>query len=138
MEKIIIKERLRAISEANGDLSERMKDWDISYNKKADMVTMGGTIPEGTYYIYADEDGAMIRVDEQNRIYGFAIENATYFKKKHPEVAFALNFVMYPTRTRFITIPFLACVYHTKLSIDKMRGIFAVADYVQQTKRFAW
>src|SRR3990167_2409544 len=55
--------------------SGRGEDWNIYYNKKADMITMGANFPAGTFY-YCVDDGAMIRIDENNKIYGFAIENA--------------------------------------------------------------
>jgi len=40
----------------------------------------------------------MIRVDDNNKIYGFSIENASIFAKKNPEIGYALNFIIHPYR----------------------------------------
>ncbi|OGY54612.1 MAG: hypothetical protein A2951_03000 [Candidatus Buchananbacteria bacterium RIFCSPLOWO2_01_FULL_56_15] len=93
------KEEIEKILRANENLLERAKgeDWNIYYNKKADMITMGANFPAGTFY-YCVDDGAMIRIDENNKIYGFAIENAKFYLKRHPEIALLFYPIVHPYR----------------------------------------
>lgn len=133
-------EELKAILECNQDLKERVssEDWSISYNKKADMISMGTSFPEGTFYFPIEETGALLRIDKNNKIYGFAIENAKQFAKENPELQFPLYFIMYPKRSLFIKLPLAFIAYHTVKGIDNMTSnILAVSDYIAGKASFA-
>jgi hypothetical protein len=132
-------EKLKEIVEANKDLKERISSdrWSISYNKDADMIIMGGVFPKGSFYHPVDDSGVLMRIDKNNRILGFAIEDTKYFIKQNPEMAFALNFVVHPYRTKYITIPALFIAYQTKRSLNNMKSILSVSDYVAGKAVFA-
>jgi len=90
--------QMRTIWEANAELKEQSLGWKLSYNKMNDTVFFGEDCPEGTFYVNAG-DGMMVRVDANNRIYGFAIENATHFIQRNSEFA-PLVLVMHPIKSR--------------------------------------
>ena len=127
-----LKEELKEILSANENLVERMKDeqWNIFYNKRADMVTMGHEFPVGTFY-YPIEDGVMLRIDKGNIVYGIAIENASFFIKKHPDIGFGLSLIMYPSK-RFILFVILVFLYHTINVLKVLRNMLPerMSDYI--------
>ena len=121
-----IKQKIKTIIEANPDLRELSQDWSMSYNKRADMVFMGANFPENTFYVPVDEN-MMIRVDKDNKIHGFAIENAKSFIKKHPEFI-PLHFVIYPYRSLFLVLPYYFVLYQTIRGINRMKHAFSVSE----------
>jgi len=83
---------IQKISEANHDLPERMRveDWDVTYDKKADMVMIFGDAPQNSTYHHVDRSGFMVRViDDSNKICGFAIEGYKSFAKEKPGFLFS-------------------------------------------------
>lgn len=124
--------QLKDIIAANQDLKGRVEAerWSISYNKEADMVLMGTKFPRNTFYYPVGDSGVLLRVDSKNRLYGYAIENAKIRIKENPEISLALSFVIHPYRTRFIIFPILFLVHQTARSINGMKSIFSVSDYV--------
>lgn len=130
MEKTM-KEKMDEILKANTDLRERLdKDpsqWSISYNKKADMVIIGEQFPAGTFYFPVHDTGVMVRIDNNNKIYGFAIENAKYFMRKNPEMALPLSVVVNPIKFKLVTIPMFFVTYHT---LNGVQSIITLTDFV--------
>jgi len=130
MDKNIEKtEELRDIVATNPDLKERIvaERWSISYNKRADFVLMGGNFPEGSFYYPIDDSGLMLRIDKDNKLYGFAVENAKRFATEFPELKFALQLAMHPVRTKYFIFPAMFLVYHMVIGID---AIVSVSNYV--------
>ncbi|MEI6238310.1 MAG: hypothetical protein WCP15_02100 [bacterium] len=80
--------RLKEIINKNSELRERVEReaWSVNYNKKADMIIMGGDFPVNTSYYPVGDTGVMIRIDKDEKIYGFAIENVKFFMKKNPSL----------------------------------------------------
>lgn len=92
---------IQKISEANHDLPERMRveDWDVTYDKKADMVMIFGDAPQNSTYHHVDRSGFMVRViDDSNKICGFAIEGYKSFAKENPDFYFLLMPLTNPMR----------------------------------------
>lgn len=126
---------LKEIMNANPDLDNRVINggWTVSYNRRADMVVMGERFPKGTYYIPVD-DGVMVRIDSDKKIYGFAVENAKSFIKRNPRgVGLALSFVVYPLRSILFTLPILYITYQAA----RMKSILSVSDYFVARTAFA-
>ena len=122
------KQKLKEILLVNENLRERLENdpWSISYNKKADMVLMGTKFPIGSFYYPVGGTGVMLRIDENNKLYGFAIENAKSFIKENPEMAIVLSFIVYPVRSFFI----LFLIYHTIKGVNNIKRILSMGDYV--------
>ncbi|MBM3261403.1 hypothetical protein FJY93_03205 [Candidatus Kaiserbacteria bacterium] len=130
MEQIAInKEELKAILSANDNLPSEIRGWAVSYNKTADMFIAGRDFPLGSFYFSVDE-GVMLRVDENKKIYGFAIENAKSFVKNNPQFALPFSIVMHPIRFYIFTLPTLFVFYHVAIGIVKMRSILSISDYI--------
>lgn len=131
--------QLKAIVAANQDLKERVEAerWSISYNKDADMVLMGTKFPKNTFYYPVDDSGVLLRIDNNNKLYGYAIEDAKVRMKENPEISLALSFVIHPYRTRLITLPIFFLIHQTARGINGMKSIFSVSDYVAGKAAFA-
>ena len=136
MDKKELKTKLKEVMSLNENLRERVEseNWMISYNKKADMLLMGGVFPEGSFYLPI-EDGVMLRVDENNKVWGFAIENTKHFIRNNPEVGFILSFIVYPVRTRIAA--HLSFLIGKIGEMAKEKQIEAVAGYVTSRVTFA-
>lgn len=134
------KESLKEILDANTDLRKKLEgntlNWSISYDRRSDMVRMGGLYPKGTFYYPVLDTGVLIRVDKNNKIHGFAIENAKYYIKKHPEIAVVLSFVVYPYRSFFL-MPIFRVMYHTEKTLDSVKSILTISDFVHNKALFA-
>jgi hypothetical protein len=131
------KEQLLAIRDANSNLDDRMKSWDAFYDKKADTVTIGLDFPANTYLTYLDDDGFLLRVDSNNMIHSFVIENASKYKKIRKELSLPLSVIMYPTRTKYITLPILFAVYQMSIGLDKISSSFELADFAKHNMHYA-
>jgi hypothetical protein len=114
-----------------------MKSWDAFYDKKADTVTIGLDFPANTYLTYLDEDGFLLRVDSNNMIHSFVIENASKYKKIRKELSLPLSVIMYPTRTKYITLPILFAVYQMSIGLDKISSSFELADFAKHNMHYA-
>ncbi len=79
---------LEKLMATNADLIERMEaeDWDISYDKRADMLYVHGTIPKESMYHYVGNEGFMVRINQDEKIFGFAVENYRAFASRHTDV----------------------------------------------------
>jgi hypothetical protein len=55
-----------------------------------------------TFYSYVEGKGMMIRLDKNGKIYGFAIENASYFIKDKPDFAYVMYPIIHPLRAKII------------------------------------
>ena len=130
---------LQDILSLNPDLNDRSRseEWTLSYNRDADMVIMGGAFPEGSYYYPVFDTGALLRIDKDKKVYGFAIESAKHFIKCNPELALPLSLIVYPARTRYVTIPFLKFAYQTKRGLNSVRSITSVSDFIAGKAAFA-
>jgi|SRR3989344_383198 len=122
-------EELQNIIASNADLKERITAdrWTVSYNKRADFLLMGGEFPKGSFYYPVDDSGLMLRVDKDNKVYGFAIENAKRFATEFPELKFALQLATHPLRTKYLIIPVMSLVYNMAVGMD---SIMSVSNYV--------
>ena len=84
-----MKKKLKEIFDANGDLRQNLEKnpnmWSFSYNRKADMLVVGEEFPIGSFF-YQVKDGIMLRIDDSNKIYGFAIENTKDFISNNKEI----------------------------------------------------
>lgn len=112
--------------------------WTISYNKKSDMLSIGGVFPIESRYIALD-DGVLLRVDKDYKVYGFSIENTKLFIKENPEIGFALSFVVYPIRSYF-KLPFYFLMHQTLKGFYAMRNIRAmssISDHIAGKAIFA-
>ncbi len=118
---------LQQILSVNSDLQKRSVEegWKVLYDKRTDMVTIGKEFPAGTFY-YPVEDGFMLRVDKDNKIYGFAIENAKLFVEKHKEFL-PLSFVIYPYRSLFMLASFIL-IHKTLNGMKEMGAIFSASQ----------
>ena len=127
-----IKQKLKEILSRNEDLRERLErdPWAISYNKRADMVLMGTAFPVGSFYYPVGGTGVMLRIDKNDKLYGFAIENAKSFIKQNPEMGIALSFIIYPIRSFFVKLPLYFIAYHALKGFNTMKSILSVGDYV--------
>lgn len=125
MKNVATEQDLRTILEAN-NLPEIMAGWTPVYNKKADMFEAGTSFPEGSFYFPIDDTGVMLRIDNNNKIYGFAIENVKVFMRENPEFAFVLSSFVSPLKFRLNYIVMLF-TYRTKLA--KHAVIKNFADY---------
>jgi hypothetical protein len=117
-------EQLKQILGNNPDLLNRIQSesWEIKYRKDSDMILMGAKFPSDTFYFDVKGSGVLVRIDDDKKIYGFAIENFKYFTKKNPE--FRLFYFL-------IAHPFQAyALYILIKSLDKMRMIKVVSEYV--------
>ena len=123
------KTELKEILAANESLREGVKHWSVSYNKTADMVVAGKDFPVGSFYFPVD-DGVMLRIDKDKKIYGFAIENAKYFIKEHPEFTFLFDKPMRPVRYYLFTLPMFFVFFQIASGIFKMRSLLSFSDYI--------
>mgnify|MGYP001567441710 FL=1 len=125
------KQKLKEILLVNENLRERLENdpWSISYNKKADMVLMGTKFPIGSFYYPVGGTGVMLRIDENNKLYGFAIENTKSFIKENPEMAIVLSLIVYPVRSFFILCLYFF-TYHAIKRFDNIKRILSIGDYV--------
>lgn len=112
------------IEEHNRDLRERIaaEKWNISYDKRTDMVFMGATFLKGTFYVPINDTGFLVRVDKDYKIHGFAIENAKHFIKENPDMR-ALNLIVRP----FTTISLLLMLLTTEWTL---RGLSQLRDSI--------
>lgn len=130
MEQILKnKEELKAILNANDTLPEDIRGWSVSYNKKADMFIAGKDFPIGSFYFPVDE-GVMLRIDKDRKIYGFAIENTKFFMRENPQLALPLSILVYPYRFWLYTLPTLFISHHIAKGLNKMRSITTISDYI--------
>ncbi|MCX6786371.1 MAG: hypothetical protein NTU85_00925 [Candidatus Kaiserbacteria bacterium] len=126
---------LKEIMLANPNLDRRIKSdaWSVSYNRRADMVLMGESFPKGSFYVPV-EDGVLVRIGKNKKIYGFAIENAKSFIKRNPRgVGLALSFIVYPIRSMLFTLPVLFITYQAA----RMRSILSVSDFFAARTTYA-
>ena len=66
----------KAILKDNQDLRQRMSKeaWKVTYDKKSDTLIFGSKFPKNSGNIYINEkEGSMVRVGEDNKIYGDVI-----------------------------------------------------------------
>jgi len=133
------KQQLEKIVAANGDLRERIQkeSWTISYNRSADMISMGGNFPKSTFYFSLKDSRVMVRIDKNYRIYGFAIENAKAFIKENPQEGVLLSFIVYPIRSFAIKLPLYFLAYQTTKGVETMKSIFSISDYVAGRAAYA-
>lgn len=122
-----IKKQLKAIIERNSDLQQRIREgkWKVKYNKPSDMIIMGEAFPADSFYFYLNGSGVMIRIDSDNRIYGFAIEDAKYFIKNNPDIGWLFMPLVYPLRYFWLN-----AVYKVFGGFSEIRRIFAVSEYI--------
>lgn len=135
-----VKEQLEKMVSVNGDLQERMQAerWTISYDRRADMIRMGGKFPKGTFYLPLGGTRVMVRIDKNHKIYGYAIENAKAFIKENPEEGFLLSFVVYPIRSFLFKLPYRILMYHTIRGIrGGMEGMISISNYVAGKAAFS-
>lgn len=122
--------KMKQILNANPDFKVRAKNWVVSYNKRADMLTIGGSYTDGSYYVSLD-DGVLMRVDLDNKILGFTIENAKFYLKRNPEYSLAFSYFVYPIRTR-IVLPLMFIshlfVFHTVSRFNRMKNVLNLTD----------
>ncbi|TRZ53454.1 hypothetical protein D4R99_00815 [bacterium] len=128
------KEQLKKIKDimlVNEDLRERSSEesWSVQYNKKADILTIGTTFPVGSFYYNLSDTGVMLRIDSNNKIYGFAVENTKYFMKRNPEVGISLYPIVYPIRSR-VLFPIFSLVFSVKYGLSKIQSIGTLTDFV--------
>ena len=130
MEQIVKnKEELKEILAMNDALPEDITQWSVSYNRKVDMVVAGKDFPVGSYYFPVAE-GVMLRVDKDKKIYGFAIENASFFVKNHAQFALPLSIVMHPVRFYLFTLPVMFIFYKVQTGMLRIRGMLTISDYI--------
>lgn len=118
------KKQLKNIVEKNSDLQERIQkeNWGTRYNRASDMIVMGTQFPAGSFYVYVNGSGVMIRVDDSYKIYGFAIENAKAFVRKNQEIGVLFYPMVFPIRFFWM--------YWTWRGMNKMKRIMSVSDYI--------
>lgn len=119
-----IKEQLKKIFAVNNDMHRRIEEenWDVKYNKESDFLIMGTKFPENSFYFYVNGSGVMIRVDGNNKIYGFAIENTKKFIKNNAEIGWLFYPIVHPIKFFWM--------YLLWRGIDRMKRITAVTDYI--------
>lgn len=117
---------------AASDFKELSKSWSFSYNRDADMLEVGDEFPEGSYYLSVGGTGVLIRVDQQKKVHGFAIENVKSFIRENPEFALPLSYFAYPIRFYLFYLPAISLMYQTfrvmhflQMAISK-----ATSDYI--------
>jgi len=134
-----MKKKLKEIFDANGDLRQNLEKnpnmWSFSYNRKADMLVVGEEFPIGSFF-YQVKDGIMLRIDDSNKIYGFAIENTKDFISNNKEIGFLLSFIVYPVRSLLFKLPYYFIMYHTIKGLNKMFTILPVTDRVFNKVQF--
>ena len=135
-----LKQKLENIASANKDLKQRMQSehWGVSYNRKADMLSIGTTFPENSHYVSVG-DGVMLRIDQDNRVYGFSIENTKLFIKENPEIGFALSLIVYPVRS-YLKLPVYFLAYHSLRGFNamkNMRAMSSLSDHIAGKALFA-
>lgn len=97
----ISKKDLKIILEKeNKDLKDRLakESWKVTYDRKADILTLGTKFPKGSGNVYLNEkEGMMIRLGEDKKIYGFVIENykSVFLKKSDNSPIFWFMFLPY-------------------------------------------
>ncbi|MFH1890381.1 MAG: hypothetical protein ABIJ91_02345 [Candidatus Kuenenbacteria bacterium] len=118
------KEQLKNIIDNNPDIEKRMKieNWDIKYRKSSNMIIMGTQFPKDSFYFYVNGSGVMARIDKNNKIYGFAIENARFFIKKNPEIGWFFYPLVYPIKFFWMNLIWK--------STDKIKKMTVVSDYI--------
>ena len=122
-------EQLKTILESNPDLNQRMQNenWDIRYRKSSDMVVMGAEFPADTSYFDVKGTGVLIRIDDSNRIHGFAIENFKHFAKNNPEFQPFYFITAHPIRARII---FMVARGLHKMNMSKVVSEFVAGQAV--------
>ncbi len=136
-----INQTLERISASNKDLKQRMnqENWSVSYNKKTDMLSIGGVFSDNSSYVPLG-DGTLIRIDANHRICGFSVENTKLFMAENPDLGFALSFYVYPVRS-YLQLPFYFLLYHTTKgfsdAFSKMRVMTSLSDHVAGRTMFA-
>jgi len=121
---------VKKLMETNSDLLERMRseDWDISYDRKADMVFVHGETPKNSMYYHVGTDGFMVRMSDKYKIYGFAIEGYKNFAKSHTDVEWALMPITHP-------IVFRLSISLAK-TIKKVDQLKEIAEYLSSTAAY--
>ena len=84
---------IKKILSKNPKLNERMisENWGINYDKHSDVLIVGNKFPKGSESVYLNhKNGILIRVDENEKIYGFIIEDfkAVFLKKQKDKKRF--------------------------------------------------
>lgn len=126
-------QKLREILDSN-NLPEMIEGWTrYSYNKEADLFEAGTNYPAGSYFFSIDDTGVMLRIDDQKKIYGFAIENVKVFLKENPQFDLPLSYFIAPARFYGYYVPafvFYFLMYQTGLAIQTVINMKGFADYV--------
>jgi len=136
----ISKQNKKEISDKNRDLKERMikETWKVTYDKEADILTMGGKFPKDSGNIYIDEKlGSMIRVGEDKRIYGFIIENYknVFLKESKDSWRFWLAFLPYTSLFgRLFFLPLHNLLYYLKFYHYVLRGFVIFKEKIVNSK----
>ncbi|MFH1046735.1 MAG: hypothetical protein V1738_00365 [Patescibacteria group bacterium] len=125
------KSKLGTIIDANRDLAERMEkeDWQVLYDRTADLLVVCGDLPESSEYIPIDEEGFMMRMrPDEVRIYGFAIENFRRFGDRHHDFKLVFMSVTNPWRFRVMMVLFGMIGAISEMRLRSQRS--EVAEYV--------
>jgi len=99
----------QAILKDNQDLRQRMSKeaWKVTYDKKSDTLIFGSKFPKNSGNIYINErEGSMVRIGEDNKIYGFVFENykSVFLKKANDSFVFWFLFLYYTNKFLFIVL----------------------------------
>jgi hypothetical protein len=94
------KDELKRILKKNEGTQQ--KSLPVKYNRKADMIIIGGSFPEGSLYVSVEDTGMLIRINRDEMIIGYAIENAKCFIQKNPNLLMSIELVplVYPIRAK--------------------------------------
>ncbi len=127
--KIQQKIKLMEILSCNTNLEQRIKadNWVVNYRKEPDMLIIGAGFPDGTFYFNFDDSGLMIRIDKNNKIYGFAIENAKFFLERNSSIKPAFYPYVHPIKSFF-----LHYANRTLGNLNQLKSILRLNDYVKQ------
>ncbi|MDB5239285.1 MAG: hypothetical protein JWO00_620 [Candidatus Parcubacteria bacterium] len=120
----------RIIAKNDPNLHERAREegWKIRYNKRSDMLLIGNKFPKGSFYTYVLDTGFMLRIDKNETIHGYAIENAKYFIRQNAEIGFVLYPFVYPIRAKI-----LFAISRMLRNTSDLFKVFTVNNYVSTT-----
>jgi len=122
---------IKTILKQNSDLDKRMaqENWVVNYDKKADVLTLGTKFPKNSGNVYINEkEGSIIRVGEDNKIYGFVFENYKTVFLTESSNAFIFWLLFLPVTYRFGILLALPIYIYFKISSLTLKGIKSLKE----------
>ena len=122
--------KLKEIYEKNKDLFDNLPSagWKVTYNKESDMMFLGEKSPAGSFYVPVGDTRMLLRVDQDYKLYGLAIENTKFFVRDNPQFTYA--FLPYMRPRLSVLIKLLAFVEKKlHITVDPKGALNIAGDF---------